>query len=144
MSDGAIVLVTTAVPSPEPFEDDNDVEDSDFESEAREVEENDIEQLSNKCSSESEKEVPAEAENRRMSSKRGRPQKGPPSNGLLAVDQPTSRSNDHHQCNECDKTFTRATHLKRHMTTHSEERPYACNMCDKKFRRADHLSEYIR
>lgn len=141
MSDAAVVLVTTQALSPEPFDDENGVEDSDIEPEAREEEENDIDQMSSKCSSESEKEAPEKIENRRLASKRGRVQKSRATNGQLPADQPVSRPNDQHQCNECDKTFTRATHLKRHMTTHSEERPYACSMCDKKFRRADHLSE---
>lgn len=44
-----------------------------------------------------------------------------------------------HQCDICKKEFTRLTHLRRHMTTHSDERKFACKMCDKKFRRADHL-----
>lgn len=78
---------------------------------------------------------------RRKIDKRGRPQKNKTTNERIVTDQTASKHNDQHQCSECDKTFTRATHLKRHLTTHSEERPFACNMCDKKFRRADHLSE---
>lgn len=45
-----------------------------------------------------------------------------------------------HQCNKCDKIFNRATHLKRHMATHSDVKPYGCEICDKRFRRPDHLN----
>ncbi len=45
-----------------------------------------------------------------------------------------------HQCNKCDKIFNRATHLKRHMATHSDVKPYSCEICDKRFRRPDHLN----
>lgn len=44
-----------------------------------------------------------------------------------------------HRCDECSKGFSRATHLKRHMMTHSDERPFNCTKCEKSFRRADHL-----
>lgn len=33
-----------------------------------------------------------------------------------------------HQCNKCEKIFSRATHLKRHMATHSDVKPYSCDM----------------
>lgn len=44
-----------------------------------------------------------------------------------------------HQCETCQKTFTRATHLKRHQYTHSGIRPYSCEICGKSFNRPDHL-----
>lgn len=45
-----------------------------------------------------------------------------------------------HQCNKCEKIFNRATHLKRHLATHSDVKPYSCEICDKRFRRVDHLN----
>lgn len=51
-------------------------------------------------------------------------------------------SGDQLECNECGKSFTRITHLKRHKLTHSDERPFHCDICEKRFRRADHLREY--
>lgn len=45
-----------------------------------------------------------------------------------------------HQCNKCEKIFNRATHLKRHLATHSDVKPYSCEICDKRFRRPDHLN----
>lgn len=46
------------------------------------------------------------------------------------------------QCEICERTFSRLTHLKRHMTIHTDERAFACQLCDKKFRRADHLKNH--
>lgn len=47
-----------------------------------------------------------------------------------------------HKCKECSKEFSRATHLKRHMMIHSDDRPFTCTKCDKSFRRADHLQAH--
>lgn len=46
-------------------------------------------------------------------------------------------------CLLCFKTFRDASTLKRHLLTHSDERPYKCNECDKAFRRKDHLQEHV-
>lgn len=93
-------------------------------------------------------EVTAPAKNSKKRIKRGRPKKQiPNSKGSDKKMNPVAlpaKQGDQHHCSQCDKTFTRATHLKRHMTIHSEERPFSCNLCEKKFRRADHLSEYSR
>lgn len=49
----------------------------------------------------------------------------------------------HHTCKKCDKTFTRATHLRRHEVTHLEIKPFKCELCEKRFTRADHLSLHM-
>ena len=46
-------------------------------------------------------------------------------------------------CQICFKTFRDASTLKRHLLTHSDERPYKCTECDKAFRRKDHLQEHV-
>jgi KRAB domain-containing zinc finger protein len=46
-------------------------------------------------------------------------------------------------CQLCFKTFRDASTLKRHLLTHSDERPYKCTECDKAFRRKDHLQEHV-
>ncbi|KAF7641016.1 hypothetical protein LDENG_00000030, partial [Lucifuga dentata] len=38
-----------------------------------------------------------------------------------------------HRCQQCDKTFTRADHLRSHRRVHTGERPYGCHTCGKTF-----------
>jgi len=46
-------------------------------------------------------------------------------------------------CEVCLKQFGRQQHLKRHILTHTGERPYPCHMCDKRFRRSEHLKHHM-
>ncbi|XP_031638605.1 zinc finger protein 383-like [Contarinia nasturtii] len=55
------------------------------------------------------------------------------------VEKPQKIISSAYQCDHCDKVFTRKTHLRRHMTIHTDERAYGCKICDKRFRRRDHL-----
>ncbi|XP_044727327.1 zinc finger protein OZF-like isoform X3 [Chrysoperla carnea] len=48
-----------------------------------------------------------------------------------------------HLCNICGHASRSAFDLRRHLRTHSTERPYACDHCDKTFRREDNLKEHI-
>lgn len=43
----------------------------------------------------------------------------------------------------CGRLFKRLEHLKRHVRTHTQERPYVCNLCGKKFSRSDNLAQYL-
>ena len=47
-----------------------------------------------------------------------------------------------HKCDQCNKCFSRATHLKRHQLTH-EEGKIVCSICDKRFTRIDHLNLHV-
>ncbi|XP_066156227.1 zinc finger protein 420-like [Euwallacea fornicatus] len=47
-----------------------------------------------------------------------------------------------HKCHVCGKDFSRTNHLKRHMTSHSEDKPYSCDICTKSFVRKDHLLQH--
>lgn len=47
-----------------------------------------------------------------------------------------------HKCNHCNKSFSRATHLKRHRLIH-EEGKIQCSICDKRFTRIDHLNLHV-
>lgn len=48
-----------------------------------------------------------------------------------------------HKCDICGKIYSRATHLRRHLLTHSEEKPLSCKVCNKGFTRLDHLNVHM-
>jgi transcription factor STE12 len=44
----------------------------------------------------------------------------------------------------CGRLFKRLEHLKRHVRTHTQERPYVCSVCSKAFSRSDNLAQHRR
>lgn len=44
----------------------------------------------------------------------------------------------------CGRLFKRLEHLKRHVRTHTQERPYICPNCSKAFSRSDNLAQHRR
>lgn len=44
----------------------------------------------------------------------------------------------------CGRLFKRLEHLKRHVRTHTQERPYVCPQCNKAFSRSDNLAQHRR
>ena len=44
----------------------------------------------------------------------------------------------------CGRLFKRLEHLKRHVRTHTQERPYECTRCSKRFSRSDNLTQHIK
>jgi len=44
----------------------------------------------------------------------------------------------------CGRLFKRLEHLKRHVRTHTQERPYICSLCGKAFSRSDNLAQHRR
>ncbi|KAH7922484.1 STE-domain-containing protein [Leucogyrophana mollusca] len=44
----------------------------------------------------------------------------------------------------CGRLFKRMEHLKRHVRTHTMERPYQCDRCQKRFSRSDNLNQHLR
>lgn len=45
-------------------------------------------------------------------------------------------------CFFCQKTFTNVYNCRRHIRTHSGEKPFACNVCGKKFSRQSTLNAH--
>ncbi len=48
------------------------------------------------------------------------------------------------RCSSCGRLFKRMEHLKRHLRTHTLEKPFACARCAKRFSRSDNLNQHMR
>ncbi|KAJ5246207.1 hypothetical protein N7468_001190 [Penicillium chermesinum] len=51
-------------------------------------------------------------------------------------------SSGHVQCEICNNTFRRPEHLKRHVRSHTKEKPFRCNHCGRYFSRTDTLHRH--
>ncbi|XP_055842587.1 zinc finger protein 91-like [Episyrphus balteatus] len=47
------------------------------------------------------------------------------------------------QCEICEKSFKRNSHLKQHLLCHTKVKPYECTICHKKFGRTDNLRVHM-
>ncbi|RAL59325.1 hypothetical protein DID88_006930 [Monilinia fructigena] len=57
---------------------------------------------------------------------------------------PYPKSHTHAPSPTCGRLFKRLEHLKRHVRTHTQERPYICPHCSKAFSRSDNLAQHRR
>lgn len=51
-----------------------------------------------------------------------------------------------HKCHfqGCGKEYTKTSHLKSHLNSHSDVLPFGCTHCDKRFYRSDQLTRHVR
>ena len=49
-----------------------------------------------------------------------------------------------YKCTECDKSFTRSSHLTVHMRMHTKETPYKCTVCDKAYTQSSSLTVHMK
>ncbi|XP_044727341.1 zinc finger protein OZF-like [Chrysoperla carnea] len=63
-------------------------------------------------------------------------------NHIKSVHNQTRERN--HLCNICGYALLSAADLQKHLSIHSNERPYSCDRCNKTFRREDHLRDHIK
>lgn len=49
-----------------------------------------------------------------------------------------------HQCNQCSFASKNKKDLRRHMLTHTNEKPFSCHVCGQRFNRNGHLKFHIQ
>ncbi|KAH8833058.1 hypothetical protein DL96DRAFT_1705091 [Flagelloscypha sp. PMI_526] len=57
---------------------------------------------------------------------------------------PSAKDKRPNVCSICSATFSRKSHLSRHMRSHTNERPHRCDMCSAEFTRSDLLRRHQR
>lgn len=63
-----------------------------------------------------------------------------PVQGILP---PSKNEDGRYECQLCDRSYTHAKHLKRHMMRHTGQKPYGCSWCNAKFTRPDIRKRHV-
>ncbi|KAH8705088.1 hypothetical protein BGW36DRAFT_6772 [Talaromyces proteolyticus] len=59
-----------------------------------------------------------------------------------AKDEGRRKASTSLKCAVCQATFRRPEHLKRHLRSHTKEKPFQCNQCSRRFSRSDTLHRH--
>ena len=57
----------------------------------------------------------------------------------MKIQSPADPTHCSYECKFCKKVFANITHLKRHLPSHTGEKPFHCELCGLKFSRKDNL-----
>ncbi|ODN75344.1 hypothetical protein L202_06520 [Cryptococcus amylolentus CBS 6039] len=70
----------------------------------------------------------------------------PPSDQIFPLQAPGPSSSFGHVCpyDTCRRPFKRSEHLRRHIGSHTDERPYSCLICRRTFSRNDNLLQHSK
>lgn len=56
---------------------------------------------------------------------------------------PSKNVDGRYECQLCDRSYTHAKHLKRHMMRHTGQKPYGCTWCSSRFTRPDIRKRHV-
>jgi len=62
----------------------------------------------------------------------------------MKIQSPRDAGHCSYECKFCKKVFANITHLKRHLPSHTGEKPFHCKLCGLKFSRKDNLLKHER
>ncbi|KAL4733474.1 hypothetical protein BDV11DRAFT_210183 [Aspergillus similis] len=66
----------------------------------------------------------------------------PPQSQPESVSQENSGPRNLYQCGTCSQSYSRIDHLRRHVLSHTREKPHQCSVCNKRFGRIDLLRRH--
>ena len=67
----------------------------------------------------------------------------PAVNPATELENPLKDGKVSHDCNLCDYTSKKSSHLKYHMRVHSGEKPFACTQCEYSTKQNSHLKTHM-
>ena len=74
----------------------------------------------------------------------GSPSNGSQGRGYRSLPYPLKKKNGIYKCNFCAKTCKKLCHLKEHLLSHKNERPFKCNICTNSFKQLCNLKRHLK